>query len=71
MKPQVHTHVPTATRHEKPTNVRLETLRSYTMRNNCTRSPLEDAFEDASAPGLGAGLASDNFNLLGMKLPCV
>ena len=24
-------------------------LRSYTMRNNCTCSPLEDAFEDAFA----------------------
>ena len=52
---------------------RLETppLRSYTMRNNCTCSPLEDVFEDAFAQGLGAGLGSGNFKFLGMKLPCM
>ena len=50
----------------------LETLwRSYTMRNNCTCSPLEDAFEDAFARGSGAGLGSGNFKFLGMKLPCM
>ena len=43
------------------------------MRNNCTCSPLEDAFEDAFARGLGAGagLGSGNFKFLGMKLPCM
>ena len=61
-----------AMRHEKPTNVRLGNPscdRSLTMRNNCTCSPLEDAFEDAFARGLRAGLSSDK--VLGMKLPCM
>ena len=50
----------------------LETLLgSYTMWNNCTCSPLEDAFENAFARGLGAGLGSGNFKFLGMKLPCM
>ena len=35
--------------------------------NNCTCSPLEDAY----ARGLGAGLGSGNFKFLGMKLPCM
>ena len=62
-----------AMRHEKPTNVWLgnPSCDIYTMRNNCTCSPLEVAFEDAFARGLGAGLGSDNFKFLGMKLPCV
>ena len=42
-------------------------LRSYTMWNNCTCSPLEDAF----GRGLGAGLGSGYFKFLGMKLPCM
>ena len=42
-------------------------LRSYTMRNNCTCSPIEDAF----GRGLGAGFGSHNLKFLGMKLPCM
>ena len=38
---------------------------------HCTCSPLEDAFEDAFARGLGAGFGSGNFKFLGMKLPCM
>ena len=34
-------------------------------------TPLEDAFEDAFARGLGAGFGSGNFKFLGMKLPCM
>ena len=39
------------------------------MQNNCTCSPLEDAFEDAFAQGLGAGLGWGNFKFFEMKLP--
>ena len=46
-------------------------LRSYTMRNNCTCSPLEDASEDAFARGQRVGLGSANFKFLGMKLRCM
>ena len=39
------------------------------MQNNCTRSPLDDAF----GLGLEAGLGLGNFkiNVLGMHLPCL
>ena len=51
-----------AIRQEKPTNVQLANPSSdHTPCNNCTCSPLEDAFEDAFARGLGAGLGSGNF----------
>ena len=39
--------------------------------NNCTWSPLEDAFEDAFARGLGAGLGLGNFKFLAITLPCM
>ena len=59
-----------AMKNAKPTNVQLGNPscdRSYTMRNNCTCSPLEDAF----GGGLGAGLGSGNFKFLEIKLSCM